>query len=295
MRISSAQLHQTSLQNIQTNQRAVFDRSLEASTGVKIQRASDDPVAAGRIRRMDSELDQLDTYEKNLSSGTMRLELQEARLDEAYNTLLQVQEMVLMASDSSYGAGELTGVGNELSALVDNLVSALNAQDNEGNYLFSGSQIDTPAVDKVNGLWTLMGDDQASQVRASSSLEVQTGVTAFDALSDLTAINELAALAENLKNGDDSQTQAQSLVESMAELVDGTTSAITRVGTLVNNINTLSDNIADQVLATEDFRGMLRDADSAEAIMEMQQAQTALEASIHVYRQVSRLNLFSAR
>lgn len=295
MRISSAQLHQTSLQNIQTNQKAFFDRSLEASSGLKLQRASDDPVAAGRIRRMNTEITQLETYKKNLSNGTMRLSLQETRLNEAYNTLLQAQEMVLMASDGSFGTGEAKGLGSELSALVDNFVSAFNAQDNEGNYLFSGSFIEAPAIEEVNGVWVVAGDNQAPKVRAASNLEVQSGITLADVIPNLDIVNQLAELAEKLEGGVEAQSLAKSLIEPTSELIDANISAVTQVGTLASNLDNLSDNIMEQISATENFRGLLQDADFAEATMEMQQSLTAFEASLQVYRNISSLNLFSTR
>ena len=80
MRISSLQIFNTGVSNMQKGQTALAKTQEQISTGKNLNRPSDDPVAAAQILKYRRELAATETYQENITVSQRRLELEELTL-----------------------------------------------------------------------------------------------------------------------------------------------------------------------------------------------------------------------
>ncbi|MCF5055351.1 flagellar biosynthesis protein FlgL, partial [Pseudomonas syringae] len=68
MRISTQQYFDTSASKYQNNYSSVVKAQQQASSGVRVQTAADDPVAAQRLLMLQQQKDMLAQYSSNITS-----------------------------------------------------------------------------------------------------------------------------------------------------------------------------------------------------------------------------------
>lgn len=78
IRISSQQVFSGGINRIQDLNSGLNKTSEQVSTGKKVNRPSDDPVAAARILKLDQELGRVDTYQRNAQLADNRLKQEES-------------------------------------------------------------------------------------------------------------------------------------------------------------------------------------------------------------------------
>lgn len=90
MRITNSIIVKQSLANIQAGTRGMAKAQAELSSGLRVQRVSEDPSAAASVLRLDGSLRAMDQYRRNLTSASARLTAEEGVLGEVggrYNLL----------------------------------------------------------------------------------------------------------------------------------------------------------------------------------------------------------------
>ena len=69
MRVTQNQMYTSSVFNMNKNLGDLMESNLQASSQLKINRPSDDPVGAGRVISYRSSIDQLGLYRDNISAA----------------------------------------------------------------------------------------------------------------------------------------------------------------------------------------------------------------------------------
>ena len=195
MRISTRQTYLTSVQNMQNSQSKLADLQNQISTGKKLQKPSDDPVAAAQVVKLNRELAQIDKYQDNIDVSQRRLELEETVLDNLHNTNNRIRELTLQAGNSTLSDADRKTIAFELRGLVDHAAGLMNTQDSQGEYLFAGSKgFDQPYVKDSVGNYSYTGDDGQRLIQVAPELFVpsnDSGRYLFNAATSETTINVL--------------------------------------------------------------------------------------------------------
>ena len=89
-RMSSAQIHQESLNVILEAQARLQRTQEELATGKRVLNPSDDPVAASQIMTIRSELSRIETLQKNANHGYSELSIAESTLGGVQDALQRV-------------------------------------------------------------------------------------------------------------------------------------------------------------------------------------------------------------
>lgn len=177
IRISSQQIFNGGINRLQNLNSQINNTQEQVSTGKRVNKPSDDPVAAARILKLDQEVQRIDTYNRNATLATNRLELEESTLDSATDILQRVRELTVQAGSGTLSNNDRASLAAELRQRLDQLADVANTRDASGEYIFSGFQGDTAAFGKnVSGSWVYQGDEGQRQ------LEIDDGVTV--AISD---------------------------------------------------------------------------------------------------------------
>lgn len=153
---------------------AIYKTQEQLSTGVKIQSAADDPVAAIRINNLTNYLETIEQYEKNITVAENSLALEESSLSASNNILQRIEELAVQAGNTAtLSVAEYDALSAEVKNRTDELLSLMNTQDSNGAYIFAGFQSDSPAFSGnfTNG-FSFDGDEGQTSIRVDRNTYV---------------------------------------------------------------------------------------------------------------------------
>ncbi|WP_150913805.1 flagellar hook-associated protein FlgL [Marinobacter halotolerans] len=172
IRVSSQQIFSGGINRLQDLNSNLAQTQEQISTGKRVNRPSDDPVAAARILKLDQELQRIDTYQRNVSLAENRLEQEEDALGRSVDVIQRVRELTVQAGSGALSPNDRRSISAELKERLGQLADITNTRDASGEYIFSGFQGDTPAfAQNASGSWVYQGDE------GQRSLEIDDGVT----------------------------------------------------------------------------------------------------------------------
>ena len=176
IRISSQQIFSGGINRLQDLSAQLNKTDEQIATGKRVNRPSDDPVAAARILKLDQEVSRIETYERNAQLANNRLSQEENAISSSLNILQSVRELTVQAGNGSLSANDRLSISSEMKERLQQMAQMANTQDASGEYIFSGFQGGTPAFANEGNGWTYQGDE------GQRMLEIDDGVTV--AISD---------------------------------------------------------------------------------------------------------------
>ncbi len=178
MRISTQQYFDTSASKYQDNYSSVVKAQDQASSGVRVQTAADDPVAAARLLMLQQQKDMLGQFNGNINSLQNSLTNEESVLDSINTAMQRASELALRAGNIGISDDDRKSIASEVGALEDHVLGLLNSKDANGNYMFSGTKTDTPPYSRNNdGTYTYQGDETPLSLQVSGNLSIPIGDT----------------------------------------------------------------------------------------------------------------------
>lgn len=172
IRISSQQIFSGGINRLQELNTSLNNTQQQISTGKRVNKPSDDPVAAARILKLDQELSRVETYQRNVNLADNRLQQEESALESSVDVIQRVRELTVQAGNGSLSANDRRSIASELKERLGQLANIANTRDASGEYIFSGFQGNTQAfAQNVSGDWVYQGD------QGQRMLEIDDGVT----------------------------------------------------------------------------------------------------------------------
>ncbi|MCZ8076109.1 MAG: flagellar hook-associated protein 3 [Burkholderiales bacterium PBB2] len=153
MRLSTANIFDSSIATLQRRQESMQASQQQLTTGKKITKASDDPTGAARSERALSTIGRVDANQRALEASRNGMTLSEAALGDANELLQQMRETMIAAGNASYSDAERAGLANKIAGLRNQLLAIANRGDGAGGFLFSGQGAsDPPFLDQAGGV-----------------------------------------------------------------------------------------------------------------------------------------------
>ena len=298
MRISNAQTSAMMHNNMNRNSQAIAQLQAQIGSGLRIQKPSDDPIASARLLRIQREQSSLGQYNENIGKVSDNLKLQETYVQSGSDAMGSIRDLLLWAGNDTNSPEDLSAIATQLSSLEDSLVSYFNAKDEAGNYVFSGTRNDVPAVtfDPATGTYSMTGNDQEREAVVGNGVLIGDNVTAQQMLGpDADFLNDLHSLVDSLKNAPDDPATRQQLKDTLEQL-DVThghmMGAITDMGGRQNTLTLLAESNADVSLANQKVQGDLSQLDMGGAFLAVQAYELSMQASQKVYSRMATISLF---
>src|SRR4051794_4381203 len=117
MRISTSMIHYNAVNSMMQRQAAVDKSRQEVSSGLRVEKPSDDPVAAVKIMQLQQAKAANTQYGTNITSATTRLEQEEQALSDSQGILQRVQELAVKANSSALSNSDRQSIATELGEL----------------------------------------------------------------------------------------------------------------------------------------------------------------------------------
>lgn len=191
MRISTLQIFNIATNSIANNNQALTKTQEQLSTGQRVNRPSDDPVAATKIMSLSSELATISQYQKNIDIANNNLVLEESILDSVNNLILRMQELAVQAGNTAtLTETEYSSLASEVDSRLGELVNLLNSQNANGDYIFAGYKSQSePFTGSADTGFRYNGDDGQQFIKVANNTSVASSDSGKDIFLDIASEN----------------------------------------------------------------------------------------------------------
>ena len=138
MRVTTAHSYDTTIAQLNKRQAELVEKQERISTGKRVIRASDDPVAAALAETVQNRLSRVQTDQRTIEASRTSMQQAESALGEAGDLIQKVRDLMVAGGNATYGDADREALAGQLEGLREQLFSVANRQDSAGRSLFGG-------------------------------------------------------------------------------------------------------------------------------------------------------------
>jgi flagellar hook-associated protein 3 FlgL len=202
MRISTRQIYTQGVEAFQQQQQKLAKLQQQISTGVRLNKPSDDPAAASRVLELEQDISVNLQYQANINLAEQRLGQQDSVMKTYGDLLNRVRELAVQGNNGPLDQASRNAIAAELDQRLSELYSLANTTDANGDYLYAGFQNDnlpftratTGSIDHVS----FNGDAGTRSIQISKVRQMEIDVPGreiFMQIPSVTALREIPAVA----------------------------------------------------------------------------------------------------
>lgn len=299
---------------IATGTRAFFDRTAmglgalraraedlqsQMARGERLDRSSDDPLAASRLRNLARAERLAGIDSANANRAQADLALADSALSSFADAIVRAQELATQAANGTLAPGQRSAIGTELLQIHGTLMTLANARDSAGHALFGGESTGQAYTLDATGAAIYGGTARSGELPLAEGESVTRGLTGPEFLefpvngapANLFAV--VRSLGEALQGGvADPQVAAQDALAGLDAGLDAVTTGQTIVGTRLAWIDLVGERRTAMAELRADEQGEIGGTDIAETVAELQNVMLVLEASQASFARLANLSLF---
>ncbi|HGH3373678.1 TPA: flagellar hook-associated protein FlgL [Kluyvera cryocrescens] len=308
MRVSTLMMYQQNMGGITNSQSEWLKYGEQMSTGKRVNRASDDPVAASQAVVLSQAQAQNAQFATARTFATQRVSTEESTLKQVTTAIQSAQEKIVYAGNGTLSDDDRASLATDLQGIRDQLLNLANSTDGNGRYIFAGYKTDTPPFDS-KGQYVGGDINVEQQVDSSRSMVIgHTGDLIFDSVTSnakpdadkniFTALDTaIAALNTPVADADDTvkDTAAAAIDRTNRSLSNSLNNVLTvraELGTQLNELDKLDALGDDRALAQTQQMSNLVDVDWNSTISNYTMQQTALQAAYKAFTDMQGMSLF---
>ncbi|SDZ75799.1 flagellar hook-associated protein 3 FlgL [Desulfuromusa kysingii] len=270
---------------------------LQAATGKRVNRPSDDPTAISPILSARTQIQSSDRYIETIETGLDRIDNMDGYLDGIENNLVRLKEIAIATTNGSLNAQDMSTYADEVGQIREALMDAGNAQI-DGKYLFSGFSEKTAPfvatdpslpVSSTNPI-IYAGDSGSVEFEIAPNELIEVNLSGDELMfGGVDIFSLVTSLEEELQANN--QTGVQALIDPLEDAANQIRSQRSLKGNVGRRLDTALSNMEQIKIDMEEYRSRYEDADLLETITEMQKQEQSFEAALSVTGKVSELSI----
>jgi flagellar hook-associated protein 3 FlgL len=277
MRISREAIIRSALDGLSVNLARFRRAQDEVSSGRKVLRSSDEPLATGTALQLDSRIRLAERYLRAGAMATTRMAAEGALLASTADLASQAQDLG-GSVDANSTADERANALATLRAIRQQVISAGNTRVG-GEYILAGTRGDQPPF-AADGRY--VGGDRPREIELAESIRVPMNHLGSDALGPtLVALDRLTAAVEA---GD--AVGADAALKDLASARTQLQRAAGEVGSWQRQVEELDVRLTRDAATLVDQKEELLSADPTESLVRMNESRLALDRA---YASVSKI------
>ncbi|MDO3412083.1 flagellar hook-associated protein FlgL [Saccharibacillus sp. CPCC 101409] len=290
MRITSNMMSSSLLNNLNRNAQKMTDTQLQMTTGMKINKPSDDPTGITYSLRYRQELSSNSQFQRNADSASSWLEFGDSMLTEVDSIMQRVRELTVNAANGTNPQEAHDSIRAEVMQLKEQLIDIGNSQLN-GKYIFNGEVYDqkpynftkTDGSSDTSGVRSLVLDQGKVNytVGAGVQMDINTsGNAVFGGDEDDNLFAIMNNLDKALADGDLTKISDQlGLIDSRTDKVSVVHAGI---GAKSNRLELIQSRLGDLETNLTELQSKTEDADYAELLIKSKIEENVYNASLSV-------------
>jgi flagellar hook-associated protein 3 FlgL len=187
MRISTSAFNAAAVSDMERAQTTLSKTQNQLATGKRVNSPADDPVAAVKIQEYERAKQESTQFGQNSDAARNRLSLEAQALTDATNTMQQVRELAVQASNSAaLTDSDRQSIATQIDGLRQSMLDIANRKDSNGEYLFAGftSQAQ-PFARNGSGSVQYAGDQGVRQLQITPSQTIADGDSGFSVFMNI--------------------------------------------------------------------------------------------------------------
>lgn len=308
MRLTSSTMGDRLIADLQRSYTRMATTQEQISTGKRVNRPSDDPLAAAQARLRTSDLEGIKRSQDSVASASGWLSATESGLSSVRDVVARANELALQGANGSTDQNARNAIADELDQLVKSAKDAMNVKFGDA-YIFSGTKSDVPPYAAATGD-AYQGDSgrvlreggatvtlqvnpdfvpaNASPAGSTAPITAQSVLGGGNAAGDGRVLDALETLAAHLRGGTAADLQAVSTTDLQALQQNATAvgNAITAVGTMSNRADAAKSRLDSLQDLTNQGIDDLTGVDLAKALTDYTAQQSAYQAALKVGAQI---------
>ena len=189
MRISNNMMYKNNLNSILNSQQNVNKAQEQVNTQKRVLTAADDPSATARALLYSDRIQGNEQFTKNITMLNSRLTTEESVLQNIKGALESAYTLSIQAGNGAYSDIDREGIAEEVKALQSTVLDLMNAKTEDGKYIFSGYQDNTPtySYDSASGRYEYGGDQGQHKIKVAEGVEIKSSDNGFDTFEKVNA------------------------------------------------------------------------------------------------------------
>ena len=153
MRLSTAYSYDAGVSTLLQRQNDMNDLQNQMTTGLRVNKASDDPAAAARAERALEAVNRTTADQRTLDASKSVMSQTESTLGDAGNLLQSARTLLVQAGNATLSDTDRQSIAQQLQSLRGQLLGMANSDNGAGNYLFGGQgSTQKPFTDTASGV-----------------------------------------------------------------------------------------------------------------------------------------------
>ena len=244
------------------------------SSGIRINRASDDAAGLSISEGLRSDIRALRQAVRNANDGVSLINVGEGALNEQASILIRLRELASQASTGTVGSTERQSIQLEFSALRNEIDRITNTTEFNGQGLVDGSL--ASGVSSSNQILIQVGIDSGSNSRINLNTEVGLGEVSASSLQ----INLLSVTSAG---------NALTALDAINTAIGTVTQGRGKLGAVQNRLARSISNLSISIENLQAAESGIRDADIAEEVALLTRNQILVQASTAMVGQANLL------
>jgi len=282
MRVTQKTIFDNFMRDVNKNRSKMAEVQSDLSSGREIRVPSQGPVDFQSSRILEADLDKVEQFQSNISSGLRQGRLAQDTMDGVIDSLMNVKNLMVKGSSNSIGGNEQDSLADKLSGIRKQIVDSLNIQYGE-RYLFAGTNSGEKPFEQTGATVTNNSNDKPPHVVAGDGVEIDISVTGED-IADTPAgdlFTFLGDVENALRNNDNEQVN--NLLEDADDVIKHVTDLTSKLGDNINRMDFMYEQYESTKISQESDISELVDTNYAQAFSDMQRTKVAYESAMAVH------------
>ncbi len=271
----------------------------QLSSGSRLSRSSDNPVAASRLRTLARATEMSNVDVANANRATADLKLTDTALSTFADYVTRARELTIQASNGTLTTSQRASIGGELLQIHGSLYALANTRDSTGHALFGGQTAGSAYTLDGAGNAVYSGTATTEDLPLGDGQSVKRGLTGPEFLGFSVNGNPTDLMAVIKTLGDalmgavaDPAQAARDALSPLSDALDTVTTGQTQIGARLAWIELTNDRRTTLSELHAGEEADLGATDLGSTIAELQQVMLVLEASQASFVKLASLSLF---
>lgn len=312
MRISTQMMYEQSMRGVSNAQTSWLASGEQMSTGLRINRPSDDPLIASQAIVLSQAQAKNSQFQLGRTFATQKVSLEESVLSQVTTAIISGQGKIVNANNGSLSDSDRASIATDLEGVRNQILNLANSTDGNGRYIFGGYKTEAaPFDDQPEGVKYVGGDMALTQqVDSARTMTIgHTGSQIFNALSSaaqpepdgsksetsLFAMFDtaIAALKKPLDTLNETELDAVNKTSrGLSNALDNVLTVRAELGTQLDELDKLDSLGDERALGQQMQMQALTGVDWNATISDYMMQKDALQASYKAFSDMQGMSLF---
>lgn len=281
MRVTQSMLSSNMMKNLSSSLARLDELNTQVATQKKFNKPSDDPVAAMKGIVYRRSLQETEQFERNFGEAYNWVEGADAALDKSKQALDRVRELVVQASNDTYGTEERKAMKAEIEQLKQHVIEIANTKYSD-KYLFNGTDtINAPIkLDDTGNIAEVSGNTGKVELELSKGVYVQVNINPAKAFPAglFSTIDDVLAKLDDGSGGSD----MTKLLDDLDKHITANSTARAEVGARFQRIELMEARNAEQAIMATRIMSENEDIDFEKAVTELTVQESVHKAALSI-------------